>query len=62
MRALLLTVVILFGAIGSVVAQKKNTLIGDLVIGELTGIDEATREITLDMEKRLKAMPGNPKK
>lgn len=35
MRALLLTVVILFGAIGSVVAQKKNTLIGDASLPEL---------------------------
>jgi hypothetical protein len=47
MKALLLTVVVLCGAIGSVVAQKKSTVAGDLVIGELTGRDEATREITV---------------
>ena len=47
MKALLFTVVLLCGAIDSVVAQKRSTLFGDLVIGELTGRDEATREITL---------------
>jgi len=47
MNALLLTFVVMCLAIGSVVAQKKNTLMGDIVIGELTGKDEATREITL---------------
>ena len=47
MKALLLTVVLLCGAIGSVVAQKRSTFVGDLVIGELTGRDEATREITI---------------
>lgn len=44
---LLLTVVILCGVIGSAVAQKKNTIMGDIVIGELTGKDGATREITV---------------
>ena len=47
MKALLLTFVVMCVAISSVVAQKKNTLMGDIVIGELTGKDEATREITL---------------
>ena len=47
MKALLLTVVILCGATVSVVAQKKGTLMGDIVIGEVTAKDEATREITL---------------
>ena len=46
MKALLLIVVVLCGAIG-VVAQKKSTLVGDLVIGELTGTNESTREITI---------------
>ena len=45
-KALLLTVVIL-GAIGSSVAQKKSTLMGDIVIGELAARDEATREVTI---------------
>ena len=47
MKALLLTAIILGGAIGSSVAQKKSTFIGDIVVGELTGKDEATREITV---------------
>lgn len=47
MRALLLAAMILGGAIGSIEAQKKSTIMGDVVIGELTGRDEATREITL---------------
>ena len=47
MKALLLIVIVLCGAIGSVVAQKKKTIVGDLVIGELTGKDEATRQITV---------------
>lgn len=47
MKALLLIVVILCGATGSVVAQKKKTIMGDFVVGELTGKDEATREITV---------------
>ena len=47
MKALLLTALILGGAIMSTVAQKKSTLFGDIVIGELTGKDEATREITI---------------
>ena len=47
MKALLLAVVVLCGAMGSVVAQKKSTWLGDLVIGELAGKDEATREITI---------------
>ena len=47
MKVLLLTIVVLCGAIGSVVAQKKSTFMGDIVIGELTARDEATREITL---------------
>src|ERR1041385_4103979 len=45
-KALLLTVVIL-GAIGSSVAQKKSTLMGDIVMGELAARDEATREVTI---------------
>lgn len=47
MKALLLIMVVLFGAIVPVVAQKKGTLMGDIVIGEVTAKDEATREITL---------------
>ena len=47
MRALLLAAIILGGAIGASVAQKKSTFVGDIVIGELTGRDEATREITV---------------
>lgn len=47
MKALLLTAVVLCGATSSVVAQKKSTVVGDIVIGELTGKDEATREITV---------------
>jgi len=47
MKALLLAAVILGGAISPVVAQKKSTFVGDIVIGELTGRDEATREITV---------------
>lgn len=47
MKALLLTAIILGGAIGSNVAQKKSTFIGDIVVGQLTGRDEATREITV---------------
>jgi len=47
MKALLLIIVILCGAMGSVVAQKRKTIIGDFVVGELTGKDEATREITI---------------
>lgn len=43
----LLTVVILFGLIGSVAAQKKSSFAGDLVIGEVTGTNDATREITI---------------
>jgi hypothetical protein len=47
MKALLLTAIILGGAIGSSVAQKKSTFMGEIVVGELTGRDEATREITV---------------
>jgi len=47
MKALLLTIVVLCSAMGSVVAQKKSTFLGDIVIGELAGKDEATREITI---------------
>jgi|SRR5215213_5679228 len=47
MKALLLTALILGGAIVSTVAQKKSTIMGDIVIGELAGRDEATREITI---------------
>lgn len=47
MKALLLTALIVGGAIVPVVAQKKSTLLGDIVIGELTGKDEARREITV---------------
>jgi hypothetical protein len=32
---------------GSVVAQKKSTWLGDLMVGELAGKDEATREISI---------------
>lgn len=47
MKALLLTAMILSAAISSTVAQKKSTFVGDLVIGELTRKDEATREIAI---------------
>ena len=47
MKALLLTAVVLCAAMSSVVAQKKSTVMGDIVIGELTDKDEATREITV---------------
>lgn len=47
MKALLLTAVVMCGAMSSVVAQKKSTIVGDIVIGELTGKDETTREITV---------------
>jgi hypothetical protein len=46
-KALLLALMVLCGAIGTVVAQKKNTLVGDVVIGELTAKDETTGEITV---------------
>jgi len=47
MKALLLTALLLGGAIVPGMAQKKSTLSGDIVIGELTGKNEATREITI---------------
>ncbi|HEU4836269.1 MAG TPA: hypothetical protein VFS90_17695 [Pyrinomonadaceae bacterium] len=47
MKALLLTAVVLGAAISPVVAQKKSTFMGDIVIGELAGRDDATREITI---------------
>lgn len=47
MKALLLTALILGGAIVPAVAQKRSTILGDIVIGELTGKDEAKREITI---------------
>ena len=47
MKALLLTIVVLCSAMGSVVAQKKSTWLGDLMVGELAGKDEATREIII---------------
>jgi hypothetical protein len=47
MKALLLTALILGAAIVPTMAQKKGTLVGEIVIGELTGKDEATREITI---------------
>jgi hypothetical protein len=47
MKALVLTALILGAAIMPIMAQKKSTLFGDIVIGELTGKDEATREITI---------------
>jgi hypothetical protein len=43
----LLKVVILCGLIGSVAAQKKETFYGKFVIGEVTGANESTREITI---------------
>jgi hypothetical protein len=47
MKTLLLTAMILCGLIGSVVGQKKSSFLGDTVIGEVAGADEATREITI---------------
>jgi len=47
MKALLLAAVILGVGMSSIVAQKKSTLMGDIVVGELTGRDEASREITV---------------
>ena len=47
MKSLLLTLVVLFGVTGSTLAQKRSTLMGDIVVGELTGKDDVTREITI---------------
>ena len=47
MRNVLLIALILCGLIGSVAAQKKSTIAGNLVVGEVTATDEATREITI---------------
>lgn len=47
MKTLLLLTVVLFGLSGSVSAQMKKTILGELVVGEVTGANEATREITL---------------
>jgi hypothetical protein len=47
MKVLLLMVVLLGVLISTGVAQKKSTIMGDIVIGELTGMDEATHEITI---------------
>src|SRR6185436_3897792 len=47
MKALLLMAVMLGVLITPTVAQKKSTFMGDIVIGELTGMDEATHEITI---------------
>ena len=47
MKTLLLIAVLLCGLIGSVAAQKKETFYGKFVIGEVTGANEATREITI---------------
>ena len=47
MKALLLAAVILGAALSPVVAQKKSTFLGDIVVGQLTGKDETTREITI---------------
>ncbi len=47
MTALVLMVVMLGALTSSGVAQKKSTFMGDIVIGELTGMDEATHEITI---------------
>ena len=47
MKALLITALLWGAVIVPTMAQKKSTLVGDIVIGELTGKDETTREITL---------------
>jgi|ERR1700754_1315041 len=47
MKTLLLLTVILCSLSGSVAAQMKKTIIGDIVIGEVTGANETTREITI---------------
>lgn len=47
MKTVLLTAVIFFGLTSLVVAQKKDTIMGDMVIGEVVSIDVATREITI---------------
>jgi hypothetical protein len=47
LKALLLTALLLEGAIVPAMAQKKSTPFGDLVVGELTGKDAATKEITI---------------
>lgn len=47
MKTLLLLTVVLCALCGSVSAQMKKTIIGDIVIGEVTGVNEAAREITI---------------
>src|SRR5215510_3281456 len=48
MKASLLTaVMVLCSLTVFVVAQKKSTIAGDIVIGEVNAIDDATREITI---------------
>ena len=47
MKTLLLLAVVLCGLSGSVSAQMKKTIMGDIVIGEVAGANEATREITI---------------
>src|ERR1700752_4799446 len=47
MKNLLFIAVVVGGLISPVVAQKKSTLLGDMVIGEVTARNEATREITI---------------
>ena len=52
MKTLLLTAVILCGLIGSVVAQKKNTVLGDFVTGVGAATDEPVSEITTKLKLR----------
>jgi hypothetical protein len=47
MKTILIAAVIVFGLAGSVVAQKKDTFMGTMVIGEITGTNADTREITI---------------
>lgn len=47
MKTLLSIAMVLLGLLGSVAAQKLDTFYGDFVIGEVTGANEATREITI---------------
>ena len=47
MKTILITAAILCGLAGSVVAQKRDTFLGTMVIGEVAGAAQDTREITI---------------
>ena len=48
MKRSLVIAIILCGLTVTVVAQKRNSLVGDFVIGEVASVDAATREITIN--------------